>query len=380
MKASITLLLLLLCATATSQNLLNMDSWIAGTSGATSDYSLQGTAAQNSRVTLTDPYGNPMTVWQSAADGAAGMNGGFSHSGVTLDTSKTYRFTFWMRSTGPNGCTNYAGYTPYEVGGPLITSSERVNGSTSTWPYFFSANLPNDTWYLVVAYIGPSGFTGGSDSGVYNAADMDPNNPTALPTPAFSTTDFRFPSNQSQVNVRVRNFMWSCSAGDVMYSYDPRVEDVTGQITPTAELLYGSTTAPGPGPGGDTVWNTSGNVISYTAGNVGIGTTSPDEALTVKGKIHTEEVRVDLSVPAPDYVFKKEYKLLSLSEIQAHIDTYGHLPNVPSAKEMETKGVELGTMEMKLLEKIEELTLYLLQQNQQIEELRKQVDNLKSKG
>ncbi len=96
-------------------------------------------------------------------------------------------------------------------------------------------------------------------------------------------------------------------------------------------------------------------------GNVGIGTTSPDSKLTVKGKIHAEEVKVDLSVPGPDYVFASDYKLPSLEELQQYIEKNKHLPNIPSAKEMEANGVELGVMNMKLLEKIEELVLYVIE-------------------
>ncbi len=113
-------------------------------------------------------------------------------------------------------------------------------------------------------------------------------------------------------------------------------------------------------------------------GYVGIGTTTPDAKLTVKGKIHAEEVKIDLSVPAPDYVFKKEYDLLTIEEVQQHIQEKGHLPNIPSAKVMETEGVDLGVMNMKLLEKIEELTLYTIQQQKQInnqQEINKALEN-----
>ncbi|MGX1931320.1 hypothetical protein [Flagellimonas sp. 2504JD4-2] len=114
--------------------------------------------------------------------------------------------------------------------------------------------------------------------------------------------------------------------------------------------------------------------------NVGIGTTSPDSKLTVKGKIHAEEVKVDLLVPGPDYVFKEDYDLKSLEEVQNYIKEHGHLPNIPSAVEMEANGIQLGEMNMKLLEKIEELTLYALEQQERIQEFKRQLEGKNSQA
>lgn len=114
-------------------------------------------------------------------------------------------------------------------------------------------------------------------------------------------------------------------------------------------------------------------------GKIGVGTTSPDSKLTVKGKIHAEEVKVDLSVSGPDYVFKKGYDLKSLEEVQNYIREHGHLPNIPSANEMEENGIQLGEMNMKLLEKIEELTLYTLQQQKQLNDYEDQLNTLSKK-
>jgi hypothetical protein len=108
-------------------------------------------------------------------------------------------------------------------------------------------------------------------------------------------------------------------------------------------------------------------------GNVGIGTVNPDELLSVDGTVHAEEVVVDLLVPGPDYVFDKDYELRSLEQIQSYITANNHLPEVPSAKEMEEKGINLGEMNMLLLKKVEELTLYLIQQQAEIEELKNKI-------
>ncbi|UOY08494.1 tail fiber protein [Muricauda sp. SCSIO 64092] len=119
-------------------------------------------------------------------------------------------------------------------------------------------------------------------------------------------------------------------------------------------------------------------------GNVGIGTKNPDMKLTVKGNVHAEEMRIDLSVPAPDYVFKEDYKLRTIEEVEQFIIENHHLPEMPSAKDFEQHGVMQAEMDMNLLKKIEELTLYLIEQNKQnqsqkarIEQLEKELAALK---
>ncbi|MEJ0055097.1 MAG: hypothetical protein WDN75_05240 [Bacteroidota bacterium] len=87
----------------------------------------------------------------------------------------------------------------------------------------------------------------------------------------------------------------------------------------------------------------------------------PIKKLTVNGTIYGKEVKVDLSVPGPDYVFEKSYNLPSLDEVKSYIDENKHLPEVPSAKEMEKNGINVSEMNMLLLKKIEELTLYVLE-------------------
>ncbi len=122
-----------------------------------------------------------------------------------------------------------------------------------------------------------------------------------------------------------------------------------------------------------------GTYHNFETGNVGIGINNPDSKLAVNGKIHAREVKVDL-IGWPDYVFEEEYKLPSLKEVENHIEENGHLPNIPSAKEVEKDGIQLGEMNAKLLQKIEELTLYMIEQNKKTELLQKEVALLKQKN
>lgn len=121
------------------------------------------------------------------------------------------------------------------------------------------------------------------------------------------------------------------------------------------------------------------NGFAFMGGGVAIGTTDLlGYRLAVNGKIRTHEIKVEMA-NWPDYVFAKDYKLSSLSETEKHIQEKGHLPNIPSAKEVEINGVELGDMNKRLLQKIEELTLYLIQHDKEIQELKTELKFLKGK-
>ncbi|PJJ83553.1 hypothetical protein [Mucilaginibacter auburnensis] len=107
-------------------------------------------------------------------------------------------------------------------------------------------------------------------------------------------------------------------------------------------------------------------------GNVGIGTTNPNGyKLAVNGKIRTKEVRVEVA-NWPDYVFKPSYSLPTLVEVKRHIGKIGHLPGIPSAQETERSGVDVGEMNSLLLKKVEELTLYLIEEN--AKNIKQQID------
>ncbi len=106
-----------------------------------------------------------------------------------------------------------------------------------------------------------------------------------------------------------------------------------------------------------------------------------DYRLFVKDGIKTEKVKVEIAASNgwADYVFKKDYKLMPLKDLQSYIDENGHLPEVPTTEEAITNGIELKEMNILLLKKVEELTLYTLQQQKNIEEQNKRIETLEKK-
>ncbi|MEN7549516.1 hypothetical protein AAG747_16450 [Rapidithrix thailandica] len=118
----------------------------------------------------------------------------------------------------------------------------------------------------------------------------------------------------------------------------------------------------------------------FNAGKVGIGTSllSGDYNLFVTKGIRTEKVKVDVAEGAwKDYVFEAEYPLPTLQEVEEHILQHKHLKDIPSAKEVEQNGIDVAEMDAKLLQKVEELTLYMIEMNKQLTKLQKENQSLK---
>jgi len=109
--------------------------------------------------------------------------------------------------------------------------------------------------------------------------------------------------------------------------------------------------------------------------NVGIGTQNPAYKLDVLGTIHAKEVLVNLDGGA-DFVFEKDYKLPTIEHVASYVQENKHLPDIPSANEMTKNGVSMGDMQVKLLQKVEELTLYAIQQDNSKKELERKYNAL----
>lgn len=103
-------------------------------------------------------------------------------------------------------------------------------------------------------------------------------------------------------------------------------------------------------------------------GKIGIGTSTPAEELSVNGNIRAKQVKVEIT-NWPDYVFKTNYRSKPIEKVEKYIAKNGHLPEVPSAEDISKEGLNVGDMNKLMLKKIEELTLYVIEQNKRIAKL-----------
>ncbi|AXP80817.1 hypothetical protein CJ739_1731 [Mariniflexile rhizosphaerae] len=191
-------------------------------------------------------------------------------------------------------------------------------------------------------------------------------------------------SSTDAIALRLTNTGWSCNMST-------SIEFKTGnqKSVPTSKI---SSIMNGCGNAGDRlgffVQDTSTNnpnnnplvekLSLLPNGNLGVGTTSPDAKLAVNGNIHTKEVKVDL-IGWSDFVFESNYNLPTLYEVETHIKEKGHLKDIPSAEEVVENGILLGHMNAKLLQKIEELTLYTIQQEKELQNQRLINKNLEAR-
>lgn len=175
--------------------------------------------------------------------------------------------------------------------------------------------------------------------------------------------------------VLTRNFNDNTYSGGINWS-SITTEDNTGTQLARIMITRSGSSA---GNKGAMLFQTGGTTntmyLDYT-GNVGIGTTNPQSLLAVNGTITGKQVTIT-QTGWPDFVFKKDYPLQPLPELEKYIHQHKHLPDIPSSKEVESKGLNLGDMEKRQMRKVEELTLYQIESEKEIALLKKDVETLK---
>ncbi len=166
-----------------------------------------------------------------------------------------------------------------------------------------------------------------------------------------------------------------------------RVSSATGQLGVT---LDGEQTDGG--GGGVTVRNSSGSARIRLEGDnngeghgffdrIGVGTSNipRNTRVAIGGTLRCEEVVVQLEVDWPDYVFAPDYNLMPLDKLEGHLEQARHLPGIPAANEVKASGISVGEMQAKTIEKVEELTLYVIQLNNELESIRAEKNHLQQR-
>jgi hypothetical protein len=320
---------------SSAQNLLNLNEWVTGPGGITG-FSTNGLATENEREWGVGPQGTQVIVWKGTPSGDQNGDGGWYSSDIAINNQKTYRYTVWIKKTNSKTGKTYLGCSP---------GVNSLAGVANNNPYFWYGNLPElDRWYLLVGYVHGSNDPSTVSSGaIYDGVTGKK---------VIPMTDYKFASTTT--TTRHRSYLYyDPNVNDRQYFYGPRLEEVNGNEPTISSLLD----------------NPVGTGDFFFAGKVGIKTETPgDYDLAVNGKIRSQEIKVE-TANWPDYVFKDDYKLTSLAETEKFIRSNGHLPDVPKASELETNGVSLGEMNKLLVQKIEELTLHLIEKDKVLEQV-----------
>lgn len=329
---------------SSAQNLLNLNEWVIGPGGITG-FTANGLATENEREWGIGPQGRQVIVWKGTPSGDQNGDGGWNSSDIAINNQKTYRYTVWIKKTNSKTGTTYLGCSP---------GVNSLAGVANNNPYFWYGNLPElDRWYLLVGYVHGSNDPSTVSSGaIYDGVTGKK---------VISMTDYKFASTTTAT--RHRSYLYyDPNVNDRQYFYGPRLEEVNGNEPTISSLLD----------------NPVGTGDFFFAGKVGIKTETPgDYDLAVNGKIRSQEIKVE-TTNWPDYVFKEDYDLKSLTEVESYINQHGHLPDIPSAKEVELQGVQLGDIVSKLLKKNEELMLHLIEKDKQLNRLEKRIKILEN--
>jgi hypothetical protein len=289
--------------------------------------------------------------------------------------------------------------TPLEVLGPFRTArlSSTESGATLQFASAATTDFAVGTWYNTIRIISSAdNFTNMTDEFVFSSVDFYPwvTNSKTLGTTtkrwsAIYGVDGSFSGNAVVGGTSyLGKFHVHDAANGLAAMYITPATTISGDssmlfLAEDSDATYGMYWLFGGSDNDMELWGKSGSTrygphlqINRTSGNVAIGSTfATGYKLSVGGKVICTELRVNLVANWPDYVFKPDYLLLPVEELGEFINANGHLPNIPPASEIEKSGMDVGEMQRLMMEKIEELSLYIVKQQQQIKELQDKVNS-----
>lgn len=336
-------------------------------------------------------------------------NGRFGQFSFDADAGTTYAITIWAkRGQSSNGefdkWEGFSGFEKRNINGQGWKEYVFILTATQDHPVikvFATKNNHNDREVFVDAITIYS----------YQEEDIEPpTNPSALSASNITSTSVNLSWNGSSDNTGVtgyRIYMNDNSIGvsgsltysvtslspETTYSYYVKAYDGAGNQSGPSNMITVTTLPGGNGGGGGgtgggpAVYNVENANLPtvnwqalnfYSAGSVGIGTEPSNQfRLSVNGRVRAKEVIVETGWS--DFVFEPGYRLPSLTEVENHINQYGHLKDIPAAATIEKDGIPVGEMNKLLLQKIEELTLYMIDAHKEINALKEENEILKSR-
>lgn len=259
---------------------------------------------------------------------------------TTSGISTAYGFTTNLTiSPGFNGTAGYISQLSFNNNGVFYRNGDYFSSSWNGWNKILMSDLSGNVNLENLKVNGSYEFGNELDNTYSTFIIQGPNSPTGEAGKRDIIFNFKYAGQSG-----IRAFR-----GDEWGTFLQLMTSQPGDVTGTARVRM--------------------HIDQY--GKIGIGTVNPSNELDVNGTIRAKEIKV-VSDWA-DFVFKKGYNLPSLKEVKRHIDENGTLPGVPSEKEVKANGVNLAETDVLLLQKIEELTLYIIDLKQEIEDLKSQI-------
>jgi hypothetical protein len=293
-------------------------------------------------------------------------------SGASTDQVLKFDGTKWINAAAPGGGGGSGTVTSVALSMP---SQFAVSGSPVTTSGTLTASWNSQSANCVFA--GPNGTSGAPTFRTLVAADIPSHTQVWSTITATPTTISGYGISNAYTKSEV-------DSKDGAQNQLSEMTDVTITSPATDQILkYDGTkwinSSGSVGGGDDGDWTISGsNIYSSVTGNVGIGETNPSSKLVVNGVVKCKEVKVTLTGWS-DFVFDDHYNLPSLYAVESYIQKNKHLPGVPSESKVISEGINLGKMDSILLQKIEELTLHLIEMNKRLDALETENKILKQK-
>lgn len=228
-----------------NNNLLDLTTWVAG-SGSVPGFSMNGDAAENNRINDINPWGAPSLVWGTYSTGGNNADGGWNGSNITINNTKIYRFSVWVRRVSDTTSGNFYFGLHTNGTGDVYNLSNGVSDTNPYWDVRSISEFTKNQWYLVVGHIYPNNYaltTPHIDSGIYTITDGK-----IGPNKGGSKNDCKFGAGATTLMHRTYHFYCTDTTSRLQF-FSPRIEEVNN-YTPSIKTLLTTNLLDGKKPQG----------------------------------------------------------------------------------------------------------------------------------